>query len=628
MKLTEQKIRDLISQITIAQIKTIQKHEDADRLLITQIEIGDADVQAQIKNEDGTVQIVTGATNIKEGDLVPFLAPGKVVPGWLIDKGEEIVLESRKMRGQISHGMILAEDEIGLGSDHAGIYIIETEKLKNEKTKKEDLIGISLVEFFTEEDWAKVFNKPSVLKITPELQARIDLIKSIGNPDNGGEIVGGDELAEILTSGEELFTYDGFEPSGQMHIAQGIIRAINTNKMIEAGFTFKMWVADWFGFLNNKMGGDLNKIKRVGEYFIEIWKAAGMNLDKTMFLWTSDFVGQREYWELMMKVSKASTLKRVLRTTEIMGRSENDDLSAAQILYPCMQITDIFHVMKCQVTQLGLDQRKVNMLAREVGPELGFWKPVIVSHGMLQGLGKPLDQFENFRIELWAGENPVKVNNFMFEVVDAKNPNNALLKLTNTLNGESETFTNSSCMGLPREILGCSVSADPYPKQSPRGHSFTLKGSVPIVDAKTRAISMKMSKSKPDTAIFMTDTAEDVKRKIMNAYAPEGISEDNPVLDYCKQIIFESAHLVRKEPVFEDGKFLVERDEKFGGNVSYSSYKELKTAYENKELFPLDLKNAVVKYINKLLQPVRDHFENDDNAKALLEEVRGYQVTR
>lgn len=201
-------------------------------------------------------------------------------------------------------------------------------------------------------------------------QERIDLIKSIAA--DGGEIVGEDELKAILESGEQLFTYDGFEPSGQMHIAQGIIRAINTNKMIAAGFTFRMWVADWFGYLNNKMGGDLEKIKTVGSYFIEIWKASGMDLDNTEFLWTSDFVGKREYWELVMKVAKASTLKRVLRTTEIMGRKESDDLSAAQILYPCMQTADIFGVMKCQVTQLGMDQRKVNMLAREVGPELYY----------------------------------------------------------------------------------------------------------------------------------------------------------------------------------------------------------------------------------------------------------------
>jgi len=369
------------------------------------------------------------------------------------------------------------------------------------------------------------------------VEERIEIIKSIAA--DGGEIVGQDELAAILSSNEPLFTYDGFEPSGQMHIAQGIIRAINTNKMIMSGFTFRMWVADWFGYLNNKMGGDLEKIKVVGKYFIEIWKASGMDLDHTEFLWTSDFVGTREYWELVMKVAKASTLNRVLRTTEIMGRKETDELSAAQILYPCMQTADIFGVMKCQVTQLGMDQRKVNMLAREVGPELGFKKPVVVSHRMLRGLGAPIDSKE---------------------------------------------------------------------------------------DATTRAIAVKMSKSIPDSAIFMTDTEEDVKRKITKAYCMDGQVEENPILEYCKHIIFEAKYLKGHKDLLKNG-FIVERPEKWGGNIIFKDYVELETAFAAKQL-SIDLKSAVIGYLNKLLQPVRNHFETDLYAKEILEQVKSFQVTR
>ena len=53
-----------------------------------------------------------------------------------------------------------------------------------------------------------------------------------------------------------------------------------------------------------------------------------------------------------------------------------------------MQVADIF-MLGAKITQLGMDQRKVNMLAREVGPMLGYWKPVVVSHHMLMGLSKP-----------------------------------------------------------------------------------------------------------------------------------------------------------------------------------------------------------------------------------------------
>lgn len=442
---------------------------------------------------------------------------------------------------------------------------------------------------------------------------RIALIKSI--TENGGEFIGEDELAKILTSDEPLYTYDGFEPSGQMHIAQGIIRAINVNKMIDAGFTFRMWVADWFGYLNNKMGGDLEKIKTVGRYFVEIWKASGMNLEHTEFLWTSDFVGQRWYWELVMKIAKAVTLKRALRTTAIMGRSESEDLSAGQIFYPCMQIADIFGVMKAQVTQLGLDQQKVNVLAREIGEEIGYWKPVVVSHGMLQGLQKPEDKKRTV----------ISTNNFMAQELIYKGS-----KASIVVQGREENCITLSFVNSKQEVLRTEdVTIEKSIKYFDLQIVLHANGELEILEnTPERMISMKMSKSKPDTAIFMTDSAEEVQRKIMKAYCPEGIVDDNPVLDYCKQIIFNAHYLKRSQPLLQNGVFEIKRKAEFGGDISFASYKELETAYEKKEVYPLDLKNTVVEYLNALLQPVRDHFERNPEAHALLEQVRGFQVSR
>lgn len=72
--------------------------------------------------------------------------------------------------------------------------------------------------------------------------------------------------------------YDGFEPSGRMHIAQGVYKSINVNKCTRAGCTFVFWVADWFALMNDKVGGELSKINIVGKYLIEVWKAAGMDM--------------------------------------------------------------------------------------------------------------------------------------------------------------------------------------------------------------------------------------------------------------------------------------------------------------------------------------------------------------
>jgi len=78
----------------------------------------------------------------------------------------------------------------------------------------------------------------------------------------------------------------------------------------------------------------------------------------------------------------------------------------------------------------------------------------------------------------------------------------------------------------------------------------------------------------------------------------------------------------------EGEKFLIQRSEKFGGNAEYGNYEELEKAFVNKEVHPMDLKSATAKYIDKFLQPVRDHFEKNSEAKKLLEKVKSYIVTK
>ncbi|KAM0860122.1 hypothetical protein ACQ4PT_046772 [Festuca glaucescens] len=211
---------------------------------------------------------------------------------------------------------------------------------------------------------------------------RFALLMSIGE-----ECIQTNELRLLLQNKEKLFPicYDGFEPSGRMHIAQGIVKTINVNKMIRAGCKVKIWIADWFAQLNNKMGGDLENIQTVGRYMIEIWKAAGMNLDGVEFLWSSEEINKRadEYWTLVMDIARRNKVKRITRCCTIMGRADNEELTAAQIFYPCMQCADIFF-LEADICQLGMDQRKVNMLAREYCDDINRKdKPIILSHRIL-----------------------------------------------------------------------------------------------------------------------------------------------------------------------------------------------------------------------------------------------------
>jgi tyrosyl-tRNA synthetase len=95
------------------------------------------------------------------------------------------------------------------------------------------------------------------------------------------------------------------------------MKAINVKKLTSAGCKVKIWIADWFALLNNKMGGDLKKIETVGRYMIEIWKALGVDVGgKVEFLWASKEINSRanEYWPLVIDITRRNTLSRIIRS--------------------------------------------------------------------------------------------------------------------------------------------------------------------------------------------------------------------------------------------------------------------------------------------------------------------------
>ncbi|MBD3185191.1 tyrosine--tRNA ligase, partial [Candidatus Bathyarchaeota archaeon] len=110
--------------------------------------------------------------------------------------------------------------------------------------------------------------------------------------------------------------------------------------------------------------------------------------DKCEIIWASDIVKDPAYWEKVINIAKNTTIARATRCLTIMGRNEDEAMETAQLFYPMMQVADIFH-LNVNVCQLGMDQRKANMLAREVGEKIGYWKPSAVHHHIMAGLKGP-----------------------------------------------------------------------------------------------------------------------------------------------------------------------------------------------------------------------------------------------
>ncbi|MDC0210930.1 tyrosine--tRNA ligase [Candidatus Nitrosopelagicus sp.] len=105
----------------------------------------------------------------------------------------------------------------------------------------------------------------------------------------------------------------------------------------------------------------------------------------------------------------------------------------------------------------------------------------------------------------------------------------------------------------------------------------------------------KMSKSDPNSGIFIHNSDDEITKKIRKGWCEEGLTENNPVLELARQIVFH-----------EYDSISIERPEKFGGNITYNSYEELEADFAQKNLHPGDLKNTVGEYMVKIIAPIRD----------------------
>ena len=319
------------------------------------------------------------------------------------------------------------------------------------------------------------------------------------------EVVTQEELLNLFNTNSQPKHYIGLEISGFMHLGSLILTGFMINDFIKAGVKCTVFLADWHTYLNNKLGGDWDKIRMVSKYYADAFKmfCPGVEIVEGSQLYES----KRDYWLNLVKFSKNMSLERTMRSLTIMGRStEKDKIDLGQLFYPPMQAVDI-HTMDLDIVHAGMDQRKIHMLVREIFPKMKWKVPVAVHHHILAGLGEP----------------------------------------------------------------------------------------EPASDSDSDFVSSKMSKSKSASGIFVHDTDEEINSKFKKAWCPEGMVEKNPVLEISKYIIFHKFNEVT-----------VERPEKFGGNVTYTSYQDLEGDFAQKKLHPSDLKATVSKYVTEIIRPIRE----------------------
>ncbi len=350
---------------------------------------------------------------------------------------------------------------------------------------------------------------------------------------NTVEVVDPRELREALETGRKLKGYIGIEPSGFFHIGW-LIWSFKVDDMLKAGVKWVILEATWHAMINDKLGGDMRKIRRAALLIRKVLQAIGVDVSGIEFVDAEELAGDKKYWETVIRVAKANSLARIKRSLTIMGRKASEaELDSSKLIYPAMQVSDIFY-MDLDIALGGIDQRKAHMLARDTAPKLGYKKPISVHTPLLTGL-----------------QGAGRMN--------------------------------------PEEI-----------------------------DDESHAVELKMSKSKPESSIFIHDQPEDIEKKIMKAYCPARQEKFNPIIEINKYILFAR----------EGFTLTVERPEKYGGTIVYESYNDLARDFLSGKLHPADLKKATAKALIELLSPIRERLLSDGEAVKLLNELSQARITR
>ena len=345
-----------------------------------------------------------------------------------------------------------------------------------------------------------------------DITEKIDLIE---RPPTE-EVVTHEELMELFGTNSSPTHYIGLEISGFLHLGSLISTGFKINDFVKAGVKCKVFLADWHTLINDKLGGDWERISKVSKYYQDAFRLVCP--DAEILLGSKLYKENTEYWSDLVKFTKHMSIARTMRTLTIMGRSEDDKkIDVAKLLYPAMQAVDI-RFLDVDIAHAGMDQRKIHMLVREIFPKMGWRVPVAVHHKLLPGLLKPSD-------------------------------------------------TNSS------QLVG------------------------------------KMSKSDPNSGIFIHNSDKEIKRKIGKAWCEETAIQNNPVLEIAKTVIFH-----------EFKEINIERPEKFGGNISYSDYSQIESDFAEKRLHPGDLKQAVGEYLAEIISPLRESLDlSEDQSQAIRE---------
>ena len=353
-------------------------------------------------------------------------------------------------------------------------------------------------------------------------------------------------------SGEKIRHYIGFEISGKLHFGNNTYQMLKVAKLQQAGVECVIWLADYHTFINKKLDGKIETIHKVAKtYFEPVMRKTldncGGDSQKLQVLYAKDEYRKYDKNDLSFWDFELECEEYITVSRTLRSLSIAGKVGGESSSYKLTRYVGMQAAdvfwLKTHIVQSGLDQRKIYVSCRDIADKIDPKYGLKINQKSV----KPIAIFSSLLLGMKPPENQNQAT-----------------------------------------------------------------------EGKTLEAGKKMSKSNPDSAIFEDDDFEEISRKLKKAYCPminkdlsdeenEQIQDLNPLLDWCKKMIFPANKILE-----------VIRPEKFGGNKTYQTFEELKTDYFRNSLHPLDLKNAVAKCLSDWFAPIREYVQKNPEGLELI----------
>lgn len=357
---------------------------------------------------------------------------------------------------------------------------------------------------------------------------------------NCQEVLTKEDLKNLIETNTELNHYIGFEISGLVHLGTGLISMGKIADFLKAGVKCRIFLADFHSYLNNKLGGNWENIRLATENYFK---------------------------------------QGLIASLKCFGVNESQvEFITGKDLYEDNLVHwETFMEVGKHVT-LSRNLRSISIMGKGQGKDVDmatlFYPPLQVADIFTMGVNLA-----------HAGMDQRKAHVIARDVAKK-------LKINPLKNSKGEIVAP---IAIHQNLIAGLTGPESSTVLLENGEGLSAEDGKNLVQE-----SLKMSKSKPGSAIFIHDTPDEIRNKIKKAYGPPKEIEFNPLINWVETLVFWGE---------KTGNFKISRPEKFGGDIVYTNIDQLIEDYKEEKLYPLDLKNGLADWIIEKLEPARKHFE-------------------